>query len=129
MGVDTSVTVGVGFKVDSEKLKSWWLNETGHTEDYYAGDNEAMELLLKGNEDGLSFSTGGSYYDSSEPITQVVCVNRLTQHYNAYDIPGGVFGIGRPVLFLPETIALDRIADKLDQPDYTVGQFLAVLWH
>ena len=125
MGVDTSVSVGVGFLIPEDVFNRYRKTIDDH-ENY--GDDEVLEMLSLGGS-GLCFGTGGSYYDN-KPMQHWVAVNRLTTSYNTYDIPGGVVGLDRPVITLAEREALGAAASALGiEGNPEVGQFMSVLWY
>ena len=126
MGVYTSFIVGVGFVIEQDAIKRY--RKTVANEDDYA-EEELLELLLHGNDDGLTFGTGGSYYTDREPLTHWVAIDRLTNSYDTRDIPGGVIGLTKATITLAEREALNRVAASLGQSEVTIGQFMSVLWH
>lgn len=127
MGVDTSVSVGVGFVIDPEAFGKY--RATIPDEENYA-DEELLENLLAGNRSGLCCGTGGSYYEDKPP-THWVAIKRLTNSYDTSDIPGGVVGLDRPVITIEEREALSAIARiiGMNPADIKFGQFMSVLWH
>lgn len=124
MSVDTTVSVGVGFTISPDEFAEY--RKTVADEENF-GDDELLENLLSGNADGLCFGTGGSYYDS-KPLTHWIAVRRLTTSHDTDDIPGGVIGLERTVITLPERIALNDVAQKFGIEVPTIGQFMSVLW-
>jgi len=124
MGVDISVVVGTGFVIDPDILTQYVKENDPDDE----GDTDVLERLLEKYE-GLRFGTGGSYYDSGEDNRTWIAIDRLTHGYEAYDMPGGVFGFSKPVITLDDRAKLDAIAAELGQKDIVIGQFLSILWH
>jgi len=122
MGVDTSVGVGVGFKVERGTLARY--RQTIEDEDNY-GDEELLEMICQG-EDGIGFAAGGSYYEA-DAVDYVICLSRLSKHYDTRDIR--IIGLSKPVISLGERAALHDVAKKLGQPDPEIGQYMSVLWH
>lgn len=125
MGVDTSVSVGVGFIITAEQMQGF--RATIPDEDNY-GDDEILEKVPFPEGKLLGFGTGGSYYDS-EPFTHWICVNRLTTSHDTDSIPGGVIGLSRPVVTLAERQALNEVAAVFGIENPEVGQFISVLWY
>ena len=125
MGVDLSVSVGVGFVIDPDAFKAY--RKTVPDEENY-GDEELLEELVD-LIPGFVSGTGGSYYDSGEDNRHYVAIGRLTKRHNTDHIPGGVVGLGKPTITLAEREGLNAIAAQIGQPDPEIGQFMAVLWH
>lgn len=124
MGVGISVDVGVGFILDEDEFNKF-LRENDPED---VGEYEVMEHILR-KEELLTFGTGGSYFDSGEDNRTWVAVKRLHRSHDMHDIPGGVFGLNKPVITVQERIALETTALNLGQTRCEVGQFLSVLWH
>lgn len=122
MGVDTSVTVGVGFLVDLDALARY--RKTNHNSEDFS-DEETIETLTLA--EGLGYVAGGSYY-SSDPITYCITINRLTTSRDVNDLPGGIIGLNKPAITAHELTALTAVADLLGQGTPTIGQFMSVLW-
>lgn len=120
MGVDISVSVGVGFVIDPAV---WDAFEDAQE----APDDLIWELVNE--EPLLTAGEGGSYYDDGDNNRKWISVNRLTKRHDMYDIPGGVFGMVKPTITLDERYALESVAARIGQDDFEVGQFLSVLWH
>jgi len=126
MGVDTSVSVGVGFVIDADTFSKY--RETIPDNENYA-DEELLDLLTQSDTNQLlTCGTGGSYY-SNDAITHWIAVERLTTSHDTYDIPGGVVGLAKVTITLAEREALNEIAKKLGIESPIIGHFMSVLWH
>ena len=126
MSVDVSVSIGVGFVIDPdafERYRALVLNQENYA------DEELLEDALKGNTDGLVFGTGGSCYTSAETIIHWIAIDRLTENYDFYQMPGGVVGLTKVIITLKEREALNRMAEFFGHSSIEIGQFISVLWY
>lgn len=124
MGVDTSVSAGVGFVIDPE-IWDAYVSVADPEREFDTED--LLDYLLKGTK-GLGYVTGGSYYDDS-PMSFIVCVKRLTVTEDTGYLPGGVITIDHEALTANEIVELIWVAVKLGQAPVKTVNFMSVLWH
>lgn len=124
MGVDISVDVGVGFVLDPDVLMKF-LDENDPDRE---GVDDVVDRILRGRP-LLTSGTGGSYYDDGKDNRTWIAVRRLHKSHEMHDIPGGVFGLNKPVITLEERRELEQVAAEFRQNEIEIGQFLSVLWH
>jgi hypothetical protein len=126
MGVDLSISVGVGFVVqeDDQVWRSWLARVD--PDDVYGG-YEAIEEFLP-LPDGITWGTGGSYYDDT-PTSFWFCVSRLTTSLDRHDAPAGVHPLNIKSIKLDERNALLEVAKQIGITDPVITPFLSVLWH
>lgn len=132
MGVDVSITSVVGFVVPPDTLRDYIATLGKNEYDDRYDDHEAMEHLLR-KRTGLVFGMAGSYYDSGD-MPAWVGVNRLTDSYDLYDMPGGIQGSSAaatlPEITEEERKELRKAAKKVGLgKDVPIERFSAVLWH
>jgi hypothetical protein len=126
MGVDLSTTVGIGFAIDPDALEAFRkrVDPDGnlYSEELFYGTD------LKKWSDTFAFGEAGSYYGSDD-IQAYIYLRRGSENHDMHDLPGGIFGLNRPVITLEEREAFNAIASELGMDSPEIGQFLAVLWH
>ena len=127
MSVDVSISVGFGFIIEPGVMEEYRFSLPDGED---LGDEEALEELLKNQESRLlSYGMGGSMYDSGENNRSWICLSRLTDTYDANDIPGGVGAIDAGEASPGEELALLAISAQIGQPAPKFQRFLSVLWH
>lgn len=127
MGVDLSTTVGVGFVIDPAALEAF--KDRIDPDGNLWGEEYFYQSDLKRFSDRFGFGEAGSYLDDGDENRSYIYLRRLSQDHDQYDLPGGIFGLNRPVITLEERQAFNEIAAELGMNEPEIGQFLAVLWH
>jgi hypothetical protein len=125
MGTEVSTTIGVGFTIDPAA----WAAYKGRVDpdESLTGEEVFYQTDLKKWDDQFTYGEAGSYWTGD--VEPYIYLDRLSQDHDQYDLPGGIFGLSRPVITLEERQAFNAIAREIGMGEPEIGQFLAVLWH